>query len=63
MKGEQKPQLRTWPVALELDTYLPPVVIISLGRLGNDASSEPQVSADVQSPQSLLVPKSYTDRL
>ena len=48
---------------LELDTYLPPVVVVSLGLLGNDASPEPQVSSDVQSPQALLVPESHTDGL
>lgn len=44
-------------------TYLPPVVVVPLRLLGNDASSEPQVSVDVQGPQSLLVPESDTDRL
>lgn len=44
-------------------TYLPPVVVIPLRLLGNDASSEPQVSVDVQGPQSLLVPEGDTDRL
>ena len=48
---------------LELDTYLPPVVVVSLGLLGNDDSPEPQVSSDVQSPQALLVPESHTDGL
>ena len=46
-----------------LNTYLPPVVVVSLGFLGNDASPEPQVSSDVQGPQALLVPESYTDGL
>lgn len=46
----------------ELNTYLPPVVVISLGLVGDDARSEPQVSMDVQGPQSLLVPESYADR-
>lgn len=49
-------------MARELNTYLPPVVVIPLGLLGNDASSEPQVSSDVQGPQGLLVPESDTDR-
>lgn len=48
---------------LELNTYLPPVVVVSLGLLGNDASPEPQVSSDVQGPQALLVPEGYTDGL
>lgn len=46
-----------------LNTYLPPVAVVSLGFLGNDPSPEPQVSSDVQGPQALLVPESYTDGL
>ena len=35
---------------LELDTYLPPVVVVSLGLLGNDASfSAPSVSGTLTS--------------
>jgi len=50
-----------WASSPELSTYLPPMVVIALGLLGSDTSSEPQVPSDVQGPQSLLVPKSYTD--
>ena len=64
INGEQssQPGETLWPVALELSTYLPPMVVISLRLLGNDAGPEPQVSSDVQGPQSLLVPEGYTDR-
>lgn len=39
------------------------MVVVPLRLLGNDASSEPQVSVNIQGPQSLLVPESDTDRL
>lgn len=48
--------------AMELSTYLPPVVIVSLGLLGLNASSKPQVSVDVQGPKRLLVPEGDADR-
>lgn len=62
-QGEKTPSARSAPRHSEASTYLPPVVVVPLRLLGDDASSEPQVSVDVQGPQSLLVPESDADRL
>lgn len=39
------------------------MVVVSLGLLGHDASSEPQVAPDVQGPQRLLAPERNADGL
>lgn len=45
------------------NTHLPPVVVLPLGLLGDDAGPEPQGPVDVQRPQRLLVPERHAHRL